>query len=150
LSKQKPSIKMKTLKKPRPVYITLVLLLACLGVSCDEDDPNISGTWLVQEPPELMARINRADGSVPVFDVVFTIQGNSISDIDLLIDGDPVDGETGSVKDNDVNIQYQNFNLNLQNCRKIGQNTLLIGTMEYTLPDGTSETHKGISVGSYN
>jgi hypothetical protein len=38
LSKQKPSIKMKTFKKPRPVYITLVLLLACLGVSCDDQE----------------------------------------------------------------------------------------------------------------
>lgn len=130
------------------------VFLSIATTACENDEKiNLNGTWLVQEPPELMARINRADGSVPVFDIVFTINSDNLTQIDLLIDGATVDGETGSISYSDgyanIKFSYQNFQLSMAKCRP-ALGSMLIGTMSYTLPDGSTDEHNGITIGTYN
>lgn len=127
------------------------LFLACAACN-DEPDTDISGEWIFVEPPSLQSRINRNDTSTPAFDVVFDINGKEVIYADLILNGNPVD-ETATMSHHgetaDITIEAQGFSLVMTGCKKVNA-VILTRTITYTLPNGVTETYKGMTIGPYN
>lgn len=119
-----------------------IFLIALFSLSCDNEnnnDQDYTGRWIYVEPPHPASRFNRLDKSIPVFDVVFTINNNDFTEIDLLLNGNTVNAETASRTGNNLIFQGDGFIMTLNNVRRVS-NTLQVQSTQYAFPGQETKT----------
>lgn len=133
-------IKMKTL--------IIILLAAFFLSSCQEDAPApLNGRYNFIEPPNPISRLNRLDNSEVAFDVIFTIQNETLTEVDMVIHAEQIAGASGSISGRDIMFTGNGAELKISGARKSG-NTLQVSGAEFTI-GGQTKTWGALQIDSY-
>lgn len=117
----------------KKVSLILIALLVASLFSCKDDDQdsnNLNGRWILIEPPHPQSRINRNDPDTAVFDVVFAIHDREFTEIDLILKGHFVSGETATLSGSTITFSTPDFTLIIKGIRRSG-GTLQSSGIEY-------------------
>lgn len=125
---------------------SLCLCLLIVALSCeDEEETDLSGEWIFTEYPAPSVRRNRLRSDVPAFDVIFRISGNSITEVDLLLNDVRVDGETADFDGRNINITYPGFYLEIIGVSNLA-GFMKTETINYQVPGKDPETYNGFVI----
>lgn len=129
---------------------TLIATLLTLFVisSCQEEEQTLDGRYNFIEPPHPVSRTNRLDNSDAAFDVIFTINGNTLTEVDMVLSAQEVTGETGSIQGKDIIIfEGAGAMITIKGAKKLG-NTIQASGAEFTA-NGQTKTYGALQIDPY-
>lgn len=123
----------------------LLIILIALGACQEEESNDLSGQYNFIEPPHPISRYNRLDNSQVGFDVIFTIQGSTVTEVDMVIFGTQETGE-GAVNDRDIVFNSINGDrITVYGARKSGR-TLQASGADFTSANGVTKTFTALQI----
>lgn len=126
----------------------LLFILLVTVISCSEDEQiNLSGRYNFIEPPHPISRDNRGDNSEIAFDVIFTIQGTQLTEVDLVMYGQQIQDATGSVSGTTVTFEGGGATINLFGVHKVGP-TLQASGADFAV-GSENKTYSALQVDPY-
>jgi hypothetical protein len=129
--------------------LTYLAILIASVLSCSDDEgQDLSGRYNFIEPPHYCSRIHRLDFSQIAFDVIFTIEGHELSEIDMVLGGVPADDELGGLSSGDQLIfEGGEGIIELLGIKKVG-NSLHVKRADFTL-DGARKSYGPLQIDQY-
>jgi hypothetical protein len=133
----------------RLMAIFALITLAFALFSCEDDnDGDLSGRWSFVEPPHPISRLSRPNTELnPLFDIIFSIRGGEFTEVDAVILGDFIEGETANFEGKDILFSGNGFSIRLNNVTRAA-NSLQVNSVEYTI-DGQSKTLGALQINPY-